>query len=82
MPRIALTSLGLLLGLLFMLPPAWAAVDRDEAVAIAQRLVHGRVLEVERGMHVDNTVVWRVKVLTTGGEVRQLVIDAQTGRSR
>src|SRR3954471_10481914 len=73
---------ALLLSLLFMLPAAWAGVDRDQAGAIAQRVAPGRVLAVERGLHVDNTLVWRVKVLTPAGEVRLVVIDAETGRSR
>jgi hypothetical protein len=37
---------------------------------------------VERGVHVDASVVWHVKVLTASGEVRLVVIDAQTGRAR
>ena len=81
MSRILLAGIALLVGLA-LVPPAWAAVDRDQAASIAQRTVPGRVLAVERGLHVDNTLVWRVKVLTSGGEVRQLVIDAETGRSR
>ncbi|HET8747984.1 MAG TPA: PepSY domain-containing protein [Ramlibacter sp.] len=73
---------ALLLGLLFLLPPAWAAVDREQAAAIAQRVTPGRVLAVERGVHVDGTIVWRIQVLTKAGEVRMVVIDAETGRSR
>lgn len=73
---------ALLLGLFFLIPAAWAGVDRDQAASIAQRVAAGRVLAVERGLHVDNTVVWRVKVLTSSGDVRQVVIDAETGRSR
>ena len=72
----------LLLGLLVLQPAARAAVDRDQAASIAQRVAPGRVLAVERGLHVDNTIVWRVKVLTGSGEVRQIVIDAESGRSR
>ncbi len=82
MHRITRSSIAVLFGLVFLLPAAWAAVDRDQAVAIAQRVAPGRVLAVERGVHVDNTLVWRVKVITAGGEVRQVVIDAETGRSR
>lgn len=82
MPRTAFATLGLLLGLAFFLPTAWAAVNREQAVAIAQRIAPGRVLAVERGLHVDNSVVWHIKVLTTAGEVRLLVIDADTGRFR
>lgn len=82
MPRIALSSLALVLGLFLLLPPAWASVSRDEAASMAQRMVPGRVLAVEHGLHVDNTVVWRIKVLTAAGEVRLVVIDAETGRTR
>lgn len=82
MPRIALSSVALLLGLVFLLPSAWAGVNRDEAATLAQRVAPGRVLAVERGLHVDNSVVWRIRMLTTAGEVRLVVIDADTGRSR
>ena len=82
MSRLARSSCVLLLGLLFMLPGAWARVDRDQAASLAQRMVHGRVLAVERGLHVDNSVVWRIQLLTPGGEVRLVVIDAETGRVR
>jgi uncharacterized membrane protein YkoI len=81
MPRITLSSLALVLGLL-LVPAAWAAVDRDQAAVLAQRVAPGRVLAVERGLHVDNTVVWLVKVVTAKGEIRTIVIDAETGRSR
>lgn len=73
---------ALLAGLAGLVPVAWAAVDRDQAVTLAQRAAPGRVLAVERGLHVDNTLVWRIKVLTPGGEIRLVVIDAETGRSR
>jgi len=82
MSRITLSTLSLVLGLVFVVPAAWAAVDRDQAVSIAQHVVPGRVLSVERALHIDNTVVWRVKVLTAQGEMRDIVIDAQTGRTR
>jgi hypothetical protein len=82
MQRIAHSSVALLLGLAFLLPAAWAGVDRDQAASLAQRIAPGRVLAVERGVHVDNSIVWRIKVLTAGGEVRLVVIDAETGRSR
>lgn len=82
MPLIAVRNVALLLGLGFLLAPAWAAVSRDEAASLAQRKAAGRVLAVERGLHVDNSVVWRIQVLTAAGEVRLVVIDAETGRSR
>lgn len=82
MPHLVRSSLALFLGLLFLLPGAWAAVDRDEAAVVAQRKVPGRVLKVERGVHVDASVIWRVQVLTDAGQVRLVIIDAETGRLR
>lgn len=82
MPRITLSGVAVLLGLAFLLPPAWAAVDRAQAATLAQQTAHGRVLAVERGLYVDNSVVWRVTVLTASGEVRVVVIDAATGKPR
>ena len=78
-PRLLLAAL---LGLGVLLPSAWAALGRDEAAAAAVRNTPGRVLAVERGLQVDNSVVWRIRVLTAGGEVRLVVIDAETGRVR
>jgi uncharacterized membrane protein YkoI len=82
MARNTLSRLALLVGLVLVLPAAWAAVDREEAVSQARRAAPGRVLAVERGVHVDNSLVWRIKVLTAAGEVRLVVIDAETGRFR
>jgi hypothetical protein len=82
MPRFARSSLALVLALGFLVPAAWAGVGRDEAASLAQRMAPGRVLAVEHGVHVDNSLVWRVKVLTAAGELRLVVIDTETGRSR
>lgn len=82
MPRTVLTRLAAVLALAVVLSPAWAAVSRDEAASLAQHIVPGRVLAVERGVHVDNSLVWRVRVLSATGELRVLVIDAETGKSR
>lgn len=82
MPRISLSRLAALLALVLLLPAAWAGVSRDEAASLAQHIVPGRVLAVEQGVHVDNSLVWRVRVVTPAGELRVLVIDAATGRSR
>lgn len=59
--------------------PAWAAVSRDEAAAIAQRETGGRVLAVER-VESGGRVMWRVKVLTPRGDVRVVLVDAGGGR--
>ena len=82
MPRLAHTSVAVFLALGFLLPPAWAGIGRDEATSLAQRTAPGRVLAVEQGVHMDNKPVWRVRMLTTAGELRVVVIDADTGRSR
>ena len=59
--------------------PAWADVSRDDAAAIAQRMTQGRVLAVERSDS-GNRPVWRVKVVTPGGDVRVVLVDVATGR--
>ena len=76
------TTVALLFSLAFLLPAAWAGVSRDEAVALAQRMAPGRVLAVEHGVHVDNKLVWRVRIVTAAGELRLVVIDEETGRAR
>ena len=82
MPRVAKSSVMLLLALGFLLPPAWAGISRDEAASLAQRTAPGRVLAVEHGVHVDNKLVWRVRMLTSAGDLRLVVIDEDTGRVR
>ena len=82
MPRFTVSIVALVLGLGVLLPSAWAEVGREEAASLAQRKAPGRVLAVERGLYMENSVVWRIHVLTTAGEVRLVVIDAQTGRLR
>jgi drug/metabolite transporter superfamily protein YnfA len=82
MHRFVRPGVALFLALGFLLPAAWAGVGRDEAASLAQRTAPGRVLAVEHGVHVDNSLVWRVKVLTAAGELRLVVIDAESGRSR
>ena len=82
MPRFTVSIVALLLGLVVLPPAAWAGVGRDEAASIAQRKTPGRVLAVERGLHMDNSVVWRIHVLTAASEVRLVLIDAETGRVR
>ena len=59
--------------------PAFADVGRDEAATVAQRLAKGRVLAVER-TDAGGKAVWRVKILTTQGEVRAFIVDAASGR--
>jgi uncharacterized membrane protein YkoI len=61
--------------------PAWAAVSRDDAAAVAQRETRGRVLAVERA-EVGGRPVWRVKVLTQRGEVRVVLVDMASGQAQ
>lgn len=71
----------LLLALLILSSaPVWADVGRDEAAAIARQQADGRVLSVER-VDAGGRTVWRVKVLTSRGEVRVIFVDAATGRA-
>jgi hypothetical protein len=58
---------------------AWADVGRDDAAAVAQRLSSGRVLSVDKA-DAGGRPVWRVKVLTSQGEVRVILIDVASGR--
>jgi len=61
--------------------PAWAEVSRDQAAAIATQASAGRVLSIER-VERDGQTLWRVKLLTSQGEVRVVWIDAASGRIR
>ena len=65
--------------LIVLAAPAWADVSRDEAAAAAQRVTSGRVLSVEK-TESDRRPAWRVKVITSQGEVRVILIDAVSGR--
>ena len=75
----ALTRLTCAL-LLALSSAAWADVSRDDAAAIAQRASKGRVLAVERA-DAGGRPVWRVKVVTAGGEVRVILVDVASGRT-
>ena len=61
--------------------PAWAAASRDDAAAAAQRQTGGRVLSVERS-DAGGRAVWRVKVVTSGGDVRVVLVDLATGQAQ
>jgi uncharacterized membrane protein YkoI len=50
-------------------------ISKQQAVSIAQQAYPGRVLAVKR----DGTV-FRVKTLSTSGEVRIILIDANNGK--
>ncbi len=72
-------SYSLLVALMLAGSPAWADVGRDEAAAAARQAAGGRVLSVDKSQ-VGNRAAWRVKLVTAGGEVRVVMIDAATGR--
>jgi len=65
--------------LIALAAPAWADIGRDEAAAAAQRVAAGRVLSVDK-TEADHRPVWRVKVLTSQGQVRVILVDAASGR--
>ena len=60
---------------------ALAAASRDDAAAAAQRETGGRVLSVEKA-DAGGRAVWRVKVVTTRGDVRVVLVDVATGQLR
>ena len=59
--------------------PAWADMSRDDAVAIAQGTSSARVLSAEK-TESGGRAAWRVKLVTSQGEVRVILIDAASGR--
>ncbi|MCB5196316.1 PepSY domain-containing protein [Deefgea salmonis] len=64
---------------LLMATSVLAAVSRDEAAAAAQKKANGaRVMSAEKFIEGDKTV-WRVKVLSTSGEVRTVFVDEASG---
>lgn len=70
---------SLLVALMLTCAPAWADVSSDEAVAAALQVASGRVLSVDK-TQMGKRMAWRVKLVTAGGEVRVVMIDAATGR--
>jgi len=64
--------------ILFLHTPVHAApegISKQEAVSIAQQVYPGRVLAVKR-----KDTVYRVKTLSDSGEVRVILIDANSGK--
>lgn len=74
-----LISVLVLLGFLAMPGLALARVSADQAAAVAQQSVSGRVLAVEK-VNASGREVFRVKLLTANGEVKVILIDAETGQ--
>jgi hypothetical protein len=70
---------SLLVAFMLACAPAWADVGRDEAAAAARQAAGGRVLSVDKAQ-VGNRAAWRVKLVTAGGEVQVVLIDAATGK--
>ncbi|MDO8455933.1 MAG: PepSY domain-containing protein [Burkholderiaceae bacterium] len=70
---------SLLVALMLACAPAWADIGRDEAAAAARQAAGGRVLAVDKAQ-VGNRAAWRVKLVTAGGEVKVVLIDAATGK--
>jgi uncharacterized membrane protein YkoI len=62
-----------------MMLPAQAALNRDQAAAVAQRETGGRVLSVDRA-DAGGRGLWRVKVVTGKGDVRVILVDAESGK--
>ncbi len=60
---------------------AWANLSRDDAAAVAQRASGGRVLSVEKSES-SGQMVWRVKVVTRGGDVQVILVNVATGDVR
>ncbi|WP_410499764.1 PepSY domain-containing protein [Chitinibacter sp. S2-10] len=72
----------MLLTLCLAATSAYAAVSRDDAAALAQKKTNGgKVLNVEKFIDGGKSV-WRVKVLTTAGDVRAVFVDEATGAVR
>jgi uncharacterized membrane protein YkoI len=65
--------------LMLVCASAWSDVGRDEAAAAARQAAGGRVLSVDKAQ-VGNRSAWRVKLVTAGGDVQVVMIDAATGK--
>ena len=74
-----LISALVLLGLLGIPELALARVNADQAAAVAQQSGAGRVLAVEK-TNASGREVFRIKLLTPNGEVKVILIDAETGQ--
>ena len=65
--------------LLLMSAVVHADIGKKQAVSIAQGVYPGRVLAVKMAQQ-NGTPVYRVKTLSTGGDVHIIVIDADSGK--
>ena len=75
-------AIALLLATLAAVPdPALARIAPEEAGRRAQQAYGGRVLSIERNQSGGRTV-YRVKLLSANGDLRVVIIDAETGVQR
>lgn len=58
--------------------PRPAAISKDEAVAMVRARTGGKVVRAERSSQQGRTV-YRIRVLTAEGRVREYRVDAATG---
>ena len=56
-------------------------LSQDEAVALVRERTDGKVVRVDRTLE-GSDVVYRVRVLTPDGRLREYRVDAATGRMR
>jgi len=71
--------LPLMVLLMLMSAVVHADIGKKQAVSIAQGVYPGRVLAVKMEQQ-NGTPVYRVKTLSTGGDVHIIVIDADSGK--
>lgn len=74
-----LISIAALLCILVLPEMALARISAEEAAAVVQRTTSGRVLAVEKS-NVGGREMYRVKLLTPNGEVKVILVDAETGQ--
>ena len=65
--------------MLLMSAVVHADIGKKQAVSIAQSVHPGRVLAVKQAQE-NNVPVYRVKILSAGGDVHIIVIDADSGK--
>ena len=66
------------LAVLLMSAPVFADIGKQQAASIAQSVYPGRVLAVKLTQQ-NSASVYRVKTLSSGGDVHIVVIDANSG---
>lgn len=86
--RVAGACLALAVALSSHVPPSRAqeslvreGISEDAAVALVREQTEGKVVRVDRRLE-GGTVVYRVRVLTPDGRLREYRVDAATGAVR